>query len=268
MQEQLIRKVSRVGNGAHIFVPKEWINENILLVRTIKQNIEEKILEILNPYLENISAVFLYGSYARNEQTPDSDIDILVISNKKFKVEKSQEWEINVIDNRIKDAIKINPILIYSILSEAKPIINSQLLKELKEKYQPKLKDFKDFLKETELAIKTNEEFLNLEKEEYTNNDAVAYSLILRLKGIYIINTLLAKKKYSKKDFEKWIKEKANVKDYESIFNAYLSVKKETEKKLKMRVYDLILLLKLLEKETMKLEEKHDKKKKTSRKRH
>lgn len=39
-QEQLIRKVSRIGNGAHIFAPKDWINEKVIIVR-----VEKKIFE-------------------------------------------------------------------------------------------------------------------------------------------------------------------------------------------------------------------------------
>ena len=254
MQEQLIRKVTPVGNGAHIFVPKEWIDENILLVRTIKQNIEEKILDILNPYLENISAIFLYGSYARNEQTSNSDIDILIIADKKFKIENSKNFEIIVLEDKIEEAIKINPILIYSALDEARPIINSQLLKELKRKYKPKLKDFKEIIRDTKRLIHINREFLNLEKEEYTDNDAVAYSLILRLRGIYLINRLLSKKEYSKKEFGSWIKKNVKLKDYNSIHDAYLSVKKEVKGKSKILITDLTNLLDFLDKQILNLE--------------
>jgi len=256
MQEQLIKRATQIGNGAHIFVPKEWINEDILLVRTIKTGVKEKILEILAPHLENISAVFLYGSYARGEQTTSSDIDILVISDKKFKIKNKKNWEIIVIDNKIKDAIKINPILIYSILKEAKPIINSKLLEELKQEYKPQIKDFKEFVKETKLFIKINEEFLSLEGGKYTNNDAVAYSLILRLKGIYIIDTLLSNKNYNKKEFEKWIKDNIKLEDYDLVYCSYLSVKRETKEKSKMLVSDLKILLNLLKKETLKFGKK------------
>lgn len=257
MQEQLIRKVSQIGNGAHIFVPKEWMNEDILIVRTIKQNIEEKILEILNLHLEDISAIFLYGSYARNEQTANSDIDILVISDKKFKIEKKDNFEIIILEeDKIKDAIKINPVLIYSILNEARPIINSSLLEKLKEKYQPKTEDFKEMIRDTKRLIKINGEFLDLEEKKYTESNAEAYSLILRLRGIFIINMLLSKKEYNKKLFDKWIKRNVQLEDYNTIYTAYLSAKRETKEKSKILVSDLTNLLGFLNKETLNAEKR------------
>jgi putative transposon-encoded protein len=43
-QEQLLRKVTEIGNGAHVFAPKEWIGEEVFIVRTPKKNLKEKIL--------------------------------------------------------------------------------------------------------------------------------------------------------------------------------------------------------------------------------
>jgi len=36
-QKQIIRKVSPTGNGAHIFVPKDWIGGSITLIRPPKK---------------------------------------------------------------------------------------------------------------------------------------------------------------------------------------------------------------------------------------
>ena len=70
-KEQLIRKVTPIGNGAHIFAPKDWLNDDVILIRVPKQSVEVKILEVLKPYFGNIEGVFLYGSYARDEQRED-----------------------------------------------------------------------------------------------------------------------------------------------------------------------------------------------------
>ena len=56
-KEQLIRIVTGVGNGAHIFAPKEWINEKVLIARLEKKSIKDQILEKLYPYLDKIIAV-------------------------------------------------------------------------------------------------------------------------------------------------------------------------------------------------------------------
>ena len=59
-KEQLIRIVSQVGNGAHIFAPKEWINEKVLIIRLEKKTIKEQVLEKIYPHLDKIIAVFLF----------------------------------------------------------------------------------------------------------------------------------------------------------------------------------------------------------------
>ena len=38
LQEQIIREVKKIGNGAHIFTPKEWIGEKVIIVRTKKNH--------------------------------------------------------------------------------------------------------------------------------------------------------------------------------------------------------------------------------------
>ena len=58
-QEQIIRTVSQVGNGAHIFAPKEWINEKVLIVRLEQKTVKEQIMEKIYPFLDKIIAVFL-----------------------------------------------------------------------------------------------------------------------------------------------------------------------------------------------------------------
>ncbi len=141
-QEQLIRKVTEIGNGAHIFAPKEWLNEEVLIVRIEKKELKEEILEILSPYLSKITAVFIYGSNARGEASETSDKDVLIISREKFKIENKRNFEFLVLsEDSIESAIKINPILMYSIFKEAKAIINENYLDKYK-KYKNKSERF------------------------------------------------------------------------------------------------------------------------------
>ena len=131
-EEQLVRVVKTFGNGAHIFAPKEWVGEQIILIKQPKKSLKEKIICLIEPYLEDITGAYLYGSYARAEQKEDSDIDLLIITNKKIKIE-GKGFEINCIEEKnIEKAIKIEPLLIFSILSEAQAIINSKLLENIK----------------------------------------------------------------------------------------------------------------------------------------
>lgn len=254
-QEQITRKVTPIGNGAHVFAPKEWLGEEIKLIRTRKP-LKERILSLLNPYLENIEGIYLYGSHARGEAEKGSDIDLLVVADKKLKI-KTKGYEIIALKKEdIKKAIKISPILMHAILSEANPIINHQLLKELKSDNIPKNPDFKSYLKETKNIIGINKNLL--EKKE--NLEGIAYSLILRLKGLFIIKSLLSNKKQANKDFEKWIKKNLPNINLKTTMDCYKAIKRNTKPKEFPETSDLKQLLNLLDKEI----KKNGKKKKAS----
>ncbi len=249
-QEQILREVTPIGNGAHIFAPKEWLGEEVLLIRIIKKSLKERILEVLDPYLENITGVYLYGSYARSEAKKDSDIDLLVIANKKITI-KEKGFEIIILEeDSIKKAIEISPMLIYSALAEAKPIINSDLLNKLKTQYLPSIKHYKSYIEETKNIIKINETLLD------------PYSIILRLKGIYIINQLMNKSNYSNKKFKSWILEKNPHLDIDQILSSYRKLKnKQKSKILNNGVLKSLLLI--LKSQTKSIEKKlHEKERK------
>ena len=55
-QEQLIRQVTEIGNGAHIFAPKEWIGERVLIVKT-RKSLKEEILSDMKGILDYVKRV-------------------------------------------------------------------------------------------------------------------------------------------------------------------------------------------------------------------
>jgi len=255
-QEHLTRVATKIGNGAHIFVPKEWVGEEIVLVKPSEKTLKERIMKIVEPHLEDIAGVYLYGSYARNEQSKNSDIDILIISDKKIKIKKRGKFDIiNISKQNIEKAININPILIYSIINESKPIINSSLLEELK-KFKVIKSKFKEFFEGTKRIIKINKEFIEMDKldgEELTSV-AVIYSLILRLRGIFIIYCLIKKQKYSNKSFKKWILQNIPDLEYEKIYKIYQIIRENKELSAKIKIIEAEKLLVLLEKEVKRYE--------------
>lgn len=254
-QEQIVRIASPIGNGAHIFVPKEWLSEEIIIIRKPKKAIEEQILNHLTPYLRKIKGIYLYGSRARKEASYNSDIDLLLITSEKIKI-KIQGFEIICLrEEDLEKAIKISSILIYSILKEAIPVLNSELLEKLK-KIKIKKEYLTDYLNETSRFGKINSELLK-EDKEYAS-EAVLYSILLRLRGILIINYLLNKKGYSNKIFEKWIKENIpELKEY-NLYEIYRHLRDSfaLDKKEKIKKSSALLLLSFLTKECFKLKEK------------
>jgi predicted nucleotidyltransferase len=245
-EEQIVRMAKLFGNGAHIFVPKEWIGEQIVLIKPQKKTLKEKIIEVLDPYLESIVGVYLYGSHARLEQVEDSDIDMLIITDKKIKIRK-ERFEIICLEQKdIANAIKLEPLLMHSIFAEAKTIINSKLLDEFKIKYTPKLSDFTKFFEDCDRLIKINRDSLDSEKNKYVSGEAVIYSLMLRLRGLFIVKSVLSQEKYTYSNFKKWVCKNLPEIDFESIYEAYRSSKNEKKIRQKVEVNNLKVLLEFL----------------------
>lgn len=221
-----------------------------------KKDPKEEVLKILYPYLDKIIAVFLFGSYARDEQEKSSDIDIFVISNEKFRVKLKNIDIIVVPENKIEVAKKINPILFYSMLNEAKQIINSSYLDKLK---QEKINwgYFRGFIDDTKRSINSSKEIIEMDKKlkNKETSESVVYSLILRLRGIFIINLLLSNKKYSKKIFKEWIIKNSNV-DYDNAHNIYQAVRDDKKSDKKFSIEEGESLLSFLIKETENLSKK------------
>lgn len=195
-----IKIVQQIGNGGHIYLPKELVGQKILITsveKTIK-DIEDEILYILRPCLKHVKGIYIYGSYARNEQNPDSDIDILVITDSHVKIKKKvNEYEIiSATPEQIEKTINNNAVLILPILKESKPLLNQQLIERYKKQRLTK--------KNTRWYIETTESSLNLSKDWIADKDNnsipnIVYPLILRLRGLALIKSLIYNATYSNK---------------------------------------------------------------------
>lgn len=210
VRESIEKEVVGFGNGSIVYTPKRWIGEKVLVVLEEKTlDIRGETMKILKPHLDSVSGVFLYGSFARNEQTKESDIDILVISSKKIDLKKKGRFDflIKTKEGFIKELKKDPCLFFYQIVNEAKPIFNESLLKELK---QVKIKpNFKKFFDDTLSAFKNIQQLLEVDKKRgkaYLDSTACIYSLILRLRGLFLIQCFIKKQAFSTKKFRGMIK--------------------------------------------------------------
>ncbi len=245
---ELVKNVVSWGNSAGISVPREWIGSQVKVViidRTLE--IKKEVFNILEPYLEDILGIYLTGSYARGEQDSESDIDIIAISKQTKKEIISGKYHISITPlDSVRKIIEKNPILILPRLIEAKPIVNKSLLEELKTIKVSK-RDFRDFIGECNGIIKINKDFINLE-ETNSAPSSVIYSLILRLRGLFLIKCILRDSKYSKKDFLKYLG-KSIGRDVERVYSIYRNERDEKKVKEKAGLETTKKLLNLLEME-------------------
>ncbi len=248
-----IRNAIKWGNSAGVLLPRNWAGQQvkvILIDRTLQ--IKKEIFDIIQPYSENILGIYLVGSYARNEQEEDSDIDIIVISDNVKKDIISGKYNISITPlEKLKKTLQKNPILILPRLNEAKVIINNQLLKELKSTKITK-KSFKNFIEETKRIIKISEGFIQIDKQqerEYLDSISIIYSLILRLRGVYLIKKLLESQNYSKKEFSIWLRKELSKEEFEKAYEIYKAIKNNKKVNEKIKIETAEKLVKILKKE-------------------
>lgn len=268
IREQIVKTVVKSGNGGAVWVPKDWLGEEVLVILPDKPKFElkEKIVHLLEPYLKDIISVGIYGSYARNEQTKDSDVDIVIITqDKNIKLNLTEE-KLDIISfpiDKFKIAIKKYPIVYYQIVQEAEPLINAYIFDKLKN-IKINKESFKKYLKETKEHIKSNRELLELDKIDniYLKSYSILYSSMLRLRGLFIMKCILKKDIFSNKKFKNWVTlQGLNHDEFEECSKAYRLIRDNKDtKSLKMQIDTAEKLLRILERELRQLEARvHDK---------
>ncbi len=264
IREQIVKTVVKSGNGGAVWVPKDWLGQEVVVILPQKPELEikEKIIHLLEPYLKDITSVFIYGSYARKEQTKESDVDVMVITkDKDVKVNfKEPKLEITVFElEKFRNAIEKYPVLYYQIVQEAEPLINAYILDELKN-IKIDYGNFKNYLKETKDHIRSNKELLELDKldDNFVKSYSAIYSTVLRLKGIFIVKCILDKSKFSNKLFKRWMNsEGINGSEFIEFYGVYRDIRDNKNiKNVQIKISSAEKLLNILEKELNALEDK------------
>ncbi len=223
LQSQIPKKF---GNSCHILLPKEYLGRKIRFLVETKtfQDIKSEVIEILKSNLEEIQGIYLYGSYARNEQSQESDIDILVITNNKLKIikEVNNYSIISITQAELEKTLKENPILILPIILEGKPLLNAAFIEKYKQ-YKLTKQNTRKFRVESKKTLEIVKEGLNQDFEV----GSLVYSLILRIRGLLIIRLSKNNVLYSKSQLFNYLKERGLQEDkIKTAYNIHAQEKK------------------------------------------
>lgn len=254
---RLTRRAYKVGNSAGVVVPKEWLNGfvEVKLVEPPLKIDSYNILKILqqeNIDTSEILGIAVTGSYARGEYSLSSDVDILVITDNLNKKISAGRYEIIIISEKTLEYQLDNmgfPIL--PMLVECKPIINKKLFEKYKKNRLSK-KALKWLIDTTKSSIKISKEQLSILKElgDEKVSDNFSYSLILRLRTIYMIEKLMKHDSGHKKDFLGLIKK---VSGSLTAYSGYVRVKNNKKIKKELPIEEAENLIDYLINKTGKL---------------
>ena len=226
MINEIIRPIVKVGNSSGVVLPKNWYGGKAKIELVEKPlNIKKDLLEILEGYLAKVLGVYLSGSYARGEEKESSDVDVLVITSDLNKVIKKGKYYIILISKKIlENTLKKNVLPLRPMVKEAKTILNESLIREYKGTLLTK-RNLKFHLETTKSALEINKSLVLLDKEKNLNSsDGVSYSLVLRLRGVYIVDCLIKNKMWSTKELKNLIKK---VSGSSEAYSGYLRVKND-----------------------------------------
>jgi len=250
---ELIKNTIKLGNSAGVLLPKEFLNMKVKVVLQ-PLNIEKDILDILlqEKVLPHVLGVYLVGSYARNEQTIESDVDVLVITdNLNDRIEKGK-YDLMLVSKGLADEkMKKDIFPILPMMIECKTIINKKLLSEYVNTPLT-IRNLKWYIDTTKTMMKRALEEINFAKKtKRLVSDAAAYSLILRLRTLYIIGCLRKESLWTKKEFLDLTKK---VSGSLIAYERYLDSKKNNSKKSKLPVEEAEKLMEYINKKNEEIE--------------
>lgn len=250
---EIVKTAIRVGNSAGVLLPKKWLNTKVRVILE-PLDLEKEILEILaeKGILKKILGIYVVGSHARNEQTSESDIDILVLTTDLNEKITRGRYDIMCISQKeVQRQLKENALPLLAMVREAKTILNENLLKEYK-KTPLTLKNSEWHIETTKSAMDVVKEYIKLAEETGERiSDSAAYSLILRLRTLYIINCIRKNKQLSTREFLKSIKEISGSLD---AYDRYLNVKKKGVLNYKLKIEEAIKLRNYINREIGEIE--------------
>jgi len=250
---ELIKKTVKAGNSSAVTLPRSWLNKEVRieLVKKSHKTILDETLAIIENYIKTkeIIGIYLTGSYSRNEENEISDIDILVITeNESKEIIEEGIYSILIVSKKLIDYKLKNDLLpIGPMIKEAIPLLNNSYLKDIKNKIKITNKNTKWYINTTKEKIEIIRDWL--ENSNNKINDRIIYTLILRIRTLYIIQKLKQNKIPTKKEFLRIIEKIASNTAYER----YVSIKNKEKEKSIISKKDAEKLLDYLEKQLIRI---------------
>ena len=250
MMEIQIKKTVKAGNSSAVVLPKAWLNKEVRveLVKKTPEGILSDTIDILREHIDigEIIGVYLVGSYAREEQTIESDIDILVVTNS-FDKEMISEGAYNILivsKELLEQKLREDLLPIGAMLSEARPLLNLYYLSSLEVKVTKR--NVKWYIESTEDKLRVVKDFLNKMNKSSKKyiDDRVIYTLVLRIRTLYIIEKMMKEKDYSKEEFVKLIRD---ISGSSKVYDTYTRVKNDIRGKGEVKIEEAERLCEYLE---------------------
>jgi len=249
MKYELIKTTREVGTSAGVILPRKLLGATVKI--TVLEEAPNPLLDSLK-ILENhklaqeILGMYLVGSYARGENKLHSDIDVLVVTQNTTKTINEGRYSLTLVSMKdLEQSLKDNLIYYLPMIKEAKTLLNNNLIETFKD-LKIGEKHIRRILMETQKAIVKIRKMIELDSKlgNCNTGDSVSYSLILRLKSLYIVGKLKKGILWSNKEFERLVSSK--------IYERYLYVKNENKVLSKTPLKEAQQMLKLLEEEVKK----------------
>ena len=228
MKSEIIKQTFQLGNSAGVLLPIDWKDKKVK-IQLIDKSITQDIFEILEErdLLKNVISIFLVGSYARGEETESSDVDILIITDNVNKQIKIREYEIVMISKEKFEKNIKKSLYLASLINESKIILNNDFIKNYKIQISKIL--IKKTLADIKSIMKINRDFVAMSEQANEKIlDETIYSIILRLRELYLIECLKDNKKPSNKEFIEIIKK---ITGSIEAYNSYLRIKENKSPK-------------------------------------
>ena len=178
-------------------MPKEWLHGEAKITLLKKpENPKKEVLNILEPYLSSVLGVYIVGSYARGEQSRGSDVDVLAITTDISRHMRQANYDITFVSkDNLKATLEDNILPLLPMIMEASAVINAALLVEYRSTPLTK-HNLRWHIETTKSSLELARISLQLAKENSDKiSDNIIYSLILRLREGYIVDSIMKKKK-------------------------------------------------------------------------